>query len=359
MRFKSLRKSTLYALMVTTFVTLATSFAFGAGGTESGGNNGGGGVAIRCGNHIEMLDVFEARKSGQKLLASPQSQLEAITLVAELMARHFNSGPISAEPLLKSALQKNIIQPIFEQKPITLDILTNETAQVEFVNWLPLSNDYGRYDVPAGCGLEQAAYFSDRDMKLSIVQPIWNEFDWMSKSVLVAHEVLYEWDRTFGVSNLDPHKGNATSKETRKFIGHLFGADSSPGVLYGMPTYGKVMICGLAKPENGKQTRFYAFNDTKSGKLTLIFNVLMGEYSFYQLRSNFKTLSVNFFDEKSDEAAIEITEIQKLGLDEKARFKAKLSKLKNAAPQLQIFFVDGQGHELPGSRETLSCFLKQ
>lgn len=140
-------------------------------GTKSpmGVINGGGGVGVRCGSNLEMLDLYEARRSGLTPLPLPTSQNAAATMLAGAIAKHFWNIETILPIEFEKELLKNIILPIFEGRAF-LNYETEKMENVKFVDALPLSNDFGKYKLPTGCQLEQIAFFSDAKTELSIVR---------------------------------------------------------------------------------------------------------------------------------------------------------------------------------------------
>ena len=178
--------------------------------TANGTINGGGGVGLRCGDKLEMLDVFEARAQGLTF-GTLSSQDEAVRLVSMRIADHYWNPETIPQAKHRSLIASTLVTQIFEGRSFR-NAVTNRDENVTYVGSLPLSNDFGKYKIPTGCALEQIAFFSDEQTQLSIVKAAWNKLDWLSKSVLVAHELVYMMDRREGLNGLLPGGEVVTSE---------------------------------------------------------------------------------------------------------------------------------------------------
>jgi hypothetical protein len=322
--------------------------------SQMGTINGGGGVGVRCGNHLEMLDLYEARMSGLTQLALPSSQDAAASLLASLIAKHFwnieTIPPVEHEKLMK----KDVILPIFEGRAFH-NYETDKMENVQFVETLPLSNDFGNYKLPAACQLEQIAFFSDAKTELSIVRSAWGQLDLLSKSVLVAHELLYMVNRRSGLENLRPKGSDHTSESARKFVGQLLSVESLPKKSDNFPPTDGVYRCnGGLEEKNKAPTYFYAFNNVSTGKLNLVFNGIYGASSLYQLRADFKDAVVADLIDKTKSMTDESAELQSVGSKQRTNFVVKLSKSSNSDPIFKLYFSDS-GEIQVGEEQEIHC----
>ena len=249
--------------------------------------NGGGGVGLRCGEHLEMLDLYEARQSGLSFNAL-YSQSEAVKFVAERIARHFWNVETIEPAKHAIAIAEHYIAPIFEGRPFQ-NSLTGKSEQVLFVDQLPLSNDFGKYKIPPGCVLEQVAFLSDTQTELSIVKSAWAKLDWLSKSVLAAHEVVYLMERREGLEGLWPNGAVRTSESTRRFVGHLLSTKSLVPKSDSVPKNGSLYVCD-SKDRDVTPTIFYAIRDAQK-KWTVVFKTILGKSSLYQLIAPIRKMS--------------------------------------------------------------------
>jgi len=272
-----------------------------SGTALSGTINGGGGVGLRCGGKLEVLDLYEARAKGLTfsaadfILEAPTNQKIA-DFVGERVAKHYwNPESVPVEQT-KQIFAKDILLPILEGREF-MNFATGKPEQVRFVETLPLSNDWGQYQIPKACSFEQIAYFSDVSTELSIVTSKWNELDSLSKAVLVAHELIYLVERRDGIEKLLTGPGSIsgatsgpTSESTRSFVGRLL---SDRGVLSkseGLPLVSQLLRCSsddsfANDKEDPLATYFYAFKNKKSGETNLVFKQILGAADIYQLRA--------------------------------------------------------------------------
>ncbi|MBX9767606.1 MAG: hypothetical protein K2X47_10080 [Bdellovibrionales bacterium] len=315
--------------------------------------NGGGGIGLQCGDHIEMLDVFEARQAGLTLVALPVSEEAAIQLVSQRLAQHFWN--IETLPLDQSTklMAKTFVVPIFEGKPI-MNFETNKEENVEFVESLPLSNDFGQVTVPAGCSLVQIAYFSDSETRLSIVKSARDKMDLLSKAVLAAHEVIYLADRRDSIEKLKSQSAVSTSILTRKFIGQLFSTQPPPTKSIGVPPEGKLYVC---KGSTAKRlgTYLYAFENEGTGKLSLVFKAIYGRSHLYQMRSDFKDLTLASMTEIDSETIQERRPLKFTGLVTPSGFEVSIKKQKGSAPIFELSYQDQSHQDQTGNPEAIRC----
>lgn len=308
---------------------------------ETGTVNGGGGVGVRCGRRLEMLDIFEARRAGLRMAVAPVSSDEAAALVAERIATHFwNFETILHDQHVKM-LRHEIVEPLFEGRPIH-NVVKNTYETVNSVAHLPLSNDFGKYVIPAGCALEQIAYYSDDVAQVSIVKSAWDELDWLSKSVLVAHELIYMIERREGLHALGPANARQTSESSRKFVGRLLSTNPPTPKSANIPQKESLLTCGT-DAEKTDLTYGYAFNRTTTGKLSWVLNVIRDHASLYQTRANFKTVTA---DQLLDPAAVidpETTSLETVDSGEAPQFSLELKKTQGGPIRLQLrSLVDGK-----------------
>ncbi len=317
--------------------------------------NGGGGIGIRCQGKLELLDLYEARKSGLSLIKPLASQQQATIFVADRMARHFWNPDTIPHDEYAAGLRKYITTPIFEGKAF-MNYGTEKMEDVTFVNSLPLSNDLGKVEVPKNCGLEQVAYFSDSKTSLSIVEAAWNEMDWLSKSALVTHELLYLVDRRYGFENMKSNKPLYTSEQTRKIVGHLMSTTPFPTHSDGLPNRSLIETCSTDISVNDADiTYFYAFENPTTKHLSLIFNQIYDYSSNYQMRADFQTILSDQVKEKSRGLLSETTALNFSGSGMDYGFKVNLSRANDGKLDIQVSYPMEDGLWKEGTREKIFC----
>lgn len=143
---------------------------------------------------------------------------------------------------------------------------------------MPKTADLGRVPVlPSGCALEQAAYFDDLTMRVTINREVFESFTPLNQAALLYHESVYRQNRTVG---------ERTSENVRKTVAALFsrkvftplrqllapGAIKCTGRLINPTTPPSVL------GEN--ESEFYITADPQDPSLTrFVFMRLFGRYS--------------------------------------------------------------------------------
>ena len=315
------------------------------GAATEGTINGGGGVGIRCGDRLEMLDLYEARQAGLKLVPVPASKEEAVSLVSARIARHFWNVETIPAPEHGALIASGIVAPIFDGRPFS-NFKTGKDETVNLVDSLPLSNDYGAYKLPPDCKLEQIAFFSDATTNLSIVRAARERLDWLSNSMLVAHELIYLLDRREGLESLAPKPEKANSESARRFVGLLMSTNPPPVKSSEMPEKQKMMRCSVPSAPEAERTYFYAFDALRSGKLSLVFNLIHGRSGLYQLRADFKNLALRDLTDPVGPAAAEQATLESVGSEQPNRFGIRISRSSQGepvAPRLEVHRRRWQG----------------
>lgn len=336
-------------------VTLSPKTTVAPQGPLSQGTiNGGGGVGLRCGSKLEMLDLFEAREDGLTFPYTVTSAAETATLIAEKFARHFwNPESVSLQEMSDVYVQ-TIVLPILEGRPFK-NHQTGKMEDVRFVESLPLSHDFGRYQIPVGCQLEQIAFFSDTNTQLSIVKSAWDQLDWLSKAVLVAHELVYMVDRRDGLETLRPGTQTPSSESSRKFVGQILSKESLPTRSFNLAPQGQLYRCSSDSIK--EPTYFYAFNDPITLKLSLVFKTLLYRQSFYQMRSEFKDLTIEDLVSKDAPATKrESADVKTIGLVDDSHLSVRVEKVSGSAPSLEVTYRD-QGSDSLVGRQSFTCEL--
>jgi hypothetical protein len=320
----------------------------------SGTINGGGGAGLLCGNQLEILDLYEARRAGLTPVSPPpQSEEEAVALVAEKIARHFWNVETKSESEQAAAIANDLVRPIFEARPF-LNPETKKTEKVQFVDALPLSNDFGNYVIPSGCSLKQIAYFSDSKTTLSIVRTAWIQLDWLSRSLLVAHELLYLIDRRDGLEGLKPKATRSTSQLARKFVGQLFSSASPPPLSADVPQKGALYRCSFSDSDP-QATYLYAFDTPHDDGLRLTLNAIRGKYGFYQMRADFKGTSAKVLTDIVDGEISQTVPLEFVGSGESSEFAIQLSKKKGSSAKIGLIFLGKNQSQEIGNFQEIRC----
>lgn len=326
--------------------TPASSFAPAA--PVEGTISGGGGTGIRCNGQLELLDVFEARRDGLDLIKAPQSKLDAVNELSARFARHFWNPETIPMADYVASLANQLIAPILEGRNFTTD---DKIDRVRFVEQIDPTNDYGNVQWPKGCRPEQIAFFSDSTGELSIVRAAWDELDWLSRMALVIHELIYMQERRVGMKGLLAKVRLNDSASTRAFVGRLLSTRPLPTKSEGLPFSSNLWRCenvGAAR-EPERATYLYAFDS--GGRLTLNFKSLMGRQDVFQMRADFKTLTLASVLAKDAGSVSESAPLVLVGDAANPEFVITVSK--TADGEIDLAVVHGSRAKGPAAK--LSC----
>ncbi len=287
--------------------------------------NVAGGVGLRCGGKFEMLDLFEARNEGRRFI-EPGSQAEAIGFVASRVAGHFWAvGKVAHDEHIET-VARDVVTPMFEGRAF-LNPRTEQPEFAQFVESLPLSNDFANYHVPSGCKLEQVAAFSDESNRFKIVTSAWAGLNWMSKAVLVAHELIYMQERREGLHSLWPDGVARNQESSRRFVARLLSVEPLSSKSSGVPDSGGVFHC-TSKGDESK-TEFFAFTSRHNEFFSLVFKTLLGRSSLYQLRSDL-----------SD--SMQAADVKAVGSEMRTRLRVNFDSKAEQSKISFVFVNDGQ-----------------
>lgn len=333
----------------------AFSYSLSASASVIGGSDGGGGVGVRCldstgkTTSFELLDLYEARQRHLTISHSPNNAKEATDLVTDLIFPHF----WNPDTIPVSEIKKNTYEPflnIFKGTPSKApnSIQTN----VEFGADLPLSSDIGHYNIPAQCRLEQIAYFSDIQNTLHISQSHWNELNWLNRSALLAHELVYMLERQDGLENFGKGGGKMTSELSRFFVGSLFSTNPIPPKSTTIPL-NRYFVCGDSPRNHNHVTYFYAFDENKS--LSAVFNVIQGWGSVYQLKAHFSGADVEELTDTEQGEFNETVPLTFAGQANASSFEIQIKKVKGENPHFQAFQILNSRRVPVFQEQTLAC----
>lgn len=161
--------------------------------------------------------------------------------------------------------------------------------------------------------------------------------------------------RRSGLEKLRPKGFDHTSESSRKFVGQLLSFESLPKKSENFPSTDRVYQCSSSSHENNALTTyFYAFNSVSDGKLNLVFNLIYGTTSFYQLRANFKNAVVANLIDNPLSITEESTDLVSVGSNQETNFVVKLSKLSNSNPIFKLYFSDSRKVQV-GKEQEIRC----
>lgn len=326
----------------------------------AGGMEGGGGVGVRCGTHLELLEVHEARLANVKLLHKPVSETAAINLTAKLV------GVATWQPVFDSQeeyieLGKNlIVEPMFRGEEFFAGFTEDGnviTGKVAYVDSLQLSEDYGNYQLQDGCQLEQIAYFEDGATPiLKIVKTSWNELDWMSKSILIAHEQFYAVDRKLGsIKDLAKVVVMKNSEWTRKYLIKLFSVQGVTAQASGLPHNGHYITCSSSPTGASSLNELTSFSAYQTPKgLKVIFEDLLGRGEFYQVLASYKHLKADDLLLNSTSVAKENSDLVFVDSERDSQLKVEITK-HDRGLSLRVFAITKNRLEQVGKDQDLFC----
>lgn len=209
--------------------------AFANENLMGGDRVGNGGDVVICGKKIELLDIYEARRSGYEI-KTPAGK--------------------NYQEMIKNLLQTNLqaIQPKRTAK--YLKFLETFESEAQFMPGIKLSDvdDAGMVAIPTECDLKQIAIqLSDDERpagqkRYTVSLDLWNKLDEFNKMSLVLHEIIYR--------EAIEHK-SSNSMVVRATVGEILktkldldiflslSADSADSIEYKTYTW---KVCELCRP---------------------------------------------------------------------------------------------------------------
>jgi hypothetical protein len=350
----------LSTLLVSTFVGSSSP-------ASGGGMEGGGGVGVRCGSKLELLDLHEARLRGLKLVSTPDGFQSAIQTTSQKMGEHFYWYTWSEPQNAVDFYEEMVVRPMFQGRPVVNTIKCDEiqncefqTAPVNYVSNLPLSTDIGSYNIAPGCSLEQVAYYyNDNNPRLEVVRSRWNELDLLSKSALVAHESIYYFDRDQNLRKLLENTKGQTSEWARRFVGELFSTQPPAKLMQGVPLdWKKRWVCGADLSETQiKQTRLILREDANG--FTAFVEELYNTQDLYQITAKFLGANIgDFVTAISGEGQV-FTDLNFTNNLVPTQLKIGLSKKQNEPLKISLFTTrNGKTVQVQDTQE-LSCWIEE
>lgn len=145
-----------------------------------------------------------------------------------------------------------------------------------------------------------------------------------------------------------------TSESARKFVGQLFSQTPLPTHSDGVPNKNDLFKCRDSDGNDKSSTYSYAFNDGKSGNLSMVFNSIFGSHAIYQLRADFKNISREQLTNATGEAFFAESNLDSVGSGHSTEFTIRLSRQKDASPVFELSYMGGGKPMLIGS-QTLHC----
>jgi hypothetical protein len=326
----------------------------------AGTSDGGGGIGVRCGKSLELLDLHEAKIKGHKLLSAPHNANEAIQLAARKAGQHFwTFDMVDSVDDSVSFYSEAVVERIFNGKSFLYKIEDEGLpvyAPVKFVASLPLSKDIGHYQIQKNCTLEQVAYMTDGETpKLEIVKSAWDELDFLSKAALVMHETLYHFDRTENLRSASGASASYTSEWTRSFVGQLFSVTGVPAKTEKIPQDSPSRLRCKADLEGGKfnNTDFYVFGTNASG-FEIVIEQIQGVSDLYQLKSSVRGVSFETMLDLDNGEGSSLNEIIYSGAGGSS-FYMKLEKQKGSAMTVKLLDNQRGTWAQIGNTQRMSC----
>ena len=245
---------------LTSRLVSSVAFVMATSAAAVGVGSSGGGKAVVCRNLLtgviktaELLDLYEATNvHGLTLRRSSGDITEDYALVVR-EARRITGDPEQDEAMDRSFLDSQI-QATFRFMPLGVPVRTIEDLG-------------GTIAPPAGCRIEQVAFYDGAQDVAQIDTAIWNAFDAQNRAALASHEFLY-WQYRFA--------GDDTSLNVRKVIGALFSTTPPPAYADGLPSTWQYCTAGVGV----FGTRLYIY-DAPGGGSVLRFGNLLGRETYW------------------------------------------------------------------------------
>ncbi len=331
-------------LFIALLISLTSTFAF------RGTSDGGGGVGVRCGNQLEVLDKYEASLRGLELVEEPSSLPGTARLISEKLGHHFWApGRISSGPYINH-LNKTVVTKFLNGESFYNSFMNGRT-QISYVNSLELSDDFGHYEIDDNCRLEQIAFFNDIENRLYIHLQRWNELSWLNKAFLVSHEIHYFMDRYKALDYVGMGGREVTSERIRKFVGNLYSVDGVESKYHGIPKISKYRC--ETNIDGQRPTMFYFFDGEDGAEMA--FSRIHGYSSSYKTKVELWDSTINEYLDFGHHGGNSLTNME-IESDVEVNLYLRIQKREMERMHIQAFYR-ANGNLIPfGSLEEILCW---
>jgi hypothetical protein len=218
------------------------------------GNEGGGGIGVKCGEKVSVLDLFEAEYIYNRTITRRYLDLET-------NIKEFGFIAASYESESSNQWTKDTIYQIYQSEII------NRIVDLKKGESLELSSDATLPTIPSNCEFVQIAFYNDLENKIYRDRSLWDKLSVQDKAALLIHEGHYKVKRNSRIYNSD----------TTRFIVGMVISNELPEPMW-KPIEGKVKVeCGS---RNEGKYHFIAVEETRKGTkgLGLYFSLINDEY---------------------------------------------------------------------------------
>ncbi len=235
---------------------------------HAGGVNGGGGKGVFCpGEHLKLLDLYEAELRGHKL---PEPTGDTDTEVDRFFLRflkHFSTGPVS-EDVSKSAVQA--FKDLINGKN-----LDTTSFRLIWERNLPVTKDATLPKLKPGCkfvqiGINRKSEVKGDEKSNSITEFVfdpdyWEQLDSLQRIAAFFHEFSYSRERD-GYDLTDADRAQMTSDETRFVVGQLITNQTLPSIVPNLENVKQKVWCGFGggKVHGGNEEHFEIYAKEES-----------------------------------------------------------------------------------------------
>lgn len=324
--------------------------------TAIGGVDGGGGVGVRCPtthgkSSLELLDLHEGRLRGLEYLHAPKSENEISDLAANLFVRHFWNPWTIPMPEYFTWLKDKVIDGILNGRGFH-NYKNGKDVSITYVDSLPLSNDFGNYNIRPGCSLEQIAYYDDAKNTILFAMNPWQSLSGIDKTALITHELIYATLRDHGLEYAGTAEdGVISSEKSRQFVGSILSRNGLLPKFAGVIRENNYMSCFGVDSNSG--TSFFIYN-SGSNEVTAVMSLNNWFSTPFSARVSLKGVQVHDFYNGpgtfSFKAPLELS-----GEIAPPQFNLEISRAENNNPIIKTTRVINNVEIIIGNLQTFTC----
>ncbi len=247
--------------------------------------NGGGGKGVLCLNRgqqtYEVLDIYEGREHHKlKYSKEIRSEKEMVDTILDLLVRHFQNL-FGSEKDLRAEIKKEFIEPLLNSIKYT-----EKNQRLKFVgdDLSPLIAD--------NCKPIQLAIYYDEAVLL-IDGNYWAKLNWLNRTALLLHELIYRLAR---------EKGQVNSIQSRRLVGSMLSDTGAKPIVFGVPERGFIR-CFAEAGDSFSTINFDAYNlktDDFSG-VEAVFYAMGLEVSLFHTSARFLGLHTSVMADSREE----------------------------------------------------------
>jgi hypothetical protein len=214
--------------------------------SDAGGVDGGGGKGVLCGNHLETLDLYEARANHLEIPNDYQDLDANLKKFGKRMAEYFSE---SSREFSDADFEDKLPQ-IFDQQ------VTQHFKDIPIGTRLPPTDDATIPDLSDKCSIVQIAIYST-DGTIYRDSEYWSKLQAIEQAALIIHEAIYHDAKQYGVLKSD---------ESRKAVGMIFSDEPKLPLLSPIWNANSKFWCGAGiKGTSQEIYELYGVDEVQNG----------------------------------------------------------------------------------------------